>query len=460
MALLGAVWWTILPINYDPLFEVHLFALLPVLLAWALVLGWDSPWTRGTAVALLGTCAICLRNEFSIAAGVMALLYVVHAWRRPNRSGGFLAPIGIPLLVGVAVCCLAYWRSIVKFPAIWPHLQIKHALNMCQVFAFGYQQRHPEWTASPWTECQALARSIFGADYPSLSQMLLSNPTALLSHFAWNVRLVPNGLEVLLFNARAGIFNPDYVATNAEVYPLVLGALVLGILAAALILARHDRPIGSLIVHRVTFAFLPLLVTAIPVMLTQRPRPSYFFYVSVIIIAATMAALARILRHWTNGNGVLPLGALAVIAALILFMPTYSLPSYMASGRPLMTKLDHLTPQRSRLVRPTGRMILGDWAPELVFYLDLNLPTEWTPHEGPPVAFGNELLRAWDQTKPLEQFLAEQEVSILYLDPAELTRLRAQPQARNILDRPLAIGWIDLAHEERGDQSWALLGKM
>jgi hypothetical protein len=198
---------------------------------------------------------------------------------------------------------------------------------------------------------------------------------------------------------------------------------------------------------------------AIPVMLVQRPRPSYFFYVSVIIITAIMAAFARILRDWPKGDDAMSLRALTVIALLILSMPTYTLPSYLPTGRPLLAKLEHLTPQRSWLAKPAGRVILGEWASELVFYLNLNL-AKGHPLEGTRVVFDNGLLRAWDGSTSLERFLAEQGVSIVYLDPLELARLRPQPQAKKLLDNPLAVGWIDLAHEERGDQSWALLGKM
>jgi hypothetical protein len=61
---------------------------------------------------------------------------------------------------------------------------------------------------------------------------------------------------------------------------------------------------------------------------------------------------------------------------------------------------------------------------------------------------------------PLERYLAEQRVDILYLDPSELAWLRAQPLAKNMLDNPSGVGWLGLAHEEKGDQSWALLAKM
>jgi len=208
----------------------------------------------------------------------------------------------------------------------------------------------------------------------------------------------------------------------------------------------------------VTLAFVPLLIMAVPVVLVQRPRPSYFFYVSVIVIAATLGALARIFRLRTRGENRLGFLASAIIVLLILVVPGYSLPSYLPSGRPLMVKLEHLSPHRSRLAQPQGRMILGGWAPQVVLYLNLNL-TFGNPLEGQRIVFDNGLLDSWDGSTPLEQFLAGQQVTILYLDPHELTRLRAQPQAKNMLDNPRTVGWVDLAHENRGDQSWVLLGK-
>ena len=461
LALLGAAWWAILPINYNTLYEVHLFAFLPILLAWALVLGRDTAWARGTGLAILATCAVLVRNEFLLAAIVMTVLCIVHEWRRSQKTAVFAASYGLPLVAGITLCGLAYWRAIIKLPEIWSHLKAKHTLNMCQVYAFGYQQRHPEWTASPWLECQALARSTFGFDYPSIGQMLWSNPMAMLTHFWWNLSLLPNGLEVLLFNARAGHFNPDYAPTRAAMYPLILGALTLVLLAAGAILAWRARSKApfSWISNRVAIAFLPLLAMAVPVVLVQRPRPSYLFNVSVIVIATTMGAIALILRRRPGIGRSLDLCALAVTSALILFMPRYSLPPYLPSGRPALQKLEHLAPQRPMLLKAQSRLILGEWAPNLVYYLGLNLPSG-SPFEGAQVVFGNDLLRRWDETTPLEQFLAEQQVGILYLDPHELARLRMQPQAKNMLDNPRAAGWLDLAHEQRGDESWALLAKM
>ncbi len=459
LALLGAAWWAILSINYNTLYEVHLFALLPILLVWALVLGQDAAWARGAGLAMLATCAVLVRNEFVVAAIVMLLLCTLHERRCSQKKPRFAAAYAIPLVAGITVCGLAYWRSSRKLPEIWRHLELKHTLNMCQVYAFGYQQRHPEWTASPWTECQALAHSTFGVDYPSIGHMLWSNPIATLMHFWWNLGLVPNGLEVLLFNARAGSFEPDYVPAHVATYPLILGVLVIASLAAGAILAwRAQSPLFS-ICNRTAIAFLPVLTMAVPVVLTQRPRPSYFFYVSIITIAATMGAIGLILRRWPGLYRSLDIGALAAATAMILLMPRYGLPPYLPAGRPLLHKLERLAPQRTVLLKARGRLILGNWASDLLNYLDLNL-SGGNPFEGPQVVFGNDLLRRWEGTAPLEQFLAEQQIEVLYLDPSELAWLRTQPQAKNMLDNPRAAGWLDLAREERGDGSWALLTKM
>ena len=67
------------------------------------------------------------------------------------------------------LCGLAYRASTVKYPDLSALMHDKHTVNMAQVYAFGYQQRHPEWTASPWLECYSLMEETFGnriADAP------------------------------------------------------------------------------------------------------------------------------------------------------------------------------------------------------------------------------------------------------------------------------------------------------
>ena len=107
---------------------------------------------------------------------------------------------------------------------------------MAQTYSFGYLQRHPEWQGNPWTGFRGLMRDQFGKELPSLVEMVRANPRAVAEHVLWNFRLVPNGLQVLLFNAAWGERNPDYAPVQTRSRP----ALVLGLGQAAYI-ARMAR---------------------------------------------------------------------------------------------------------------------------------------------------------------------------------------------------------------------------
>ena len=72
LALLVALWWTILPINFDTLYEVHLFALLPILIVLIVASSGTRPAHRGIILALLLGITVLVRNETSVALMVFA----------------------------------------------------------------------------------------------------------------------------------------------------------------------------------------------------------------------------------------------------------------------------------------------------------------------------------------------------------------------------------------------------
>jgi hypothetical protein len=86
---------------------------------------------------------------------------------------------------------------------------------------------------------------------------------------------------------------------------------------------------------------------------------------AVIVIAATMGAIALMLRRQPEICRSFDIGTLAVASALVLFMPRYSLPPYLPSGRPILQKIKHLAPQRAMLLKAKGSIILGDWSSEV-----------------------------------------------------------------------------------------------
>jgi hypothetical protein len=469
LALLGAVWWALLPINFNTLYEVHLFALLPILAAWGLILGWDRPWARGAAVGILVAAAALVRNELSVAAAALLVLCLIYEWRlgdaapsrrMRSRTSIVLLAYGLPLVAAAAACGLAYWRSSIRFPQIWGALHAKHAANMCQVYAFGYQQRDPTWTANPWLDCGPLATRVFGHAWPTAGQMLAGNPSAAIEHYLWNLGLVSSGLQVLLFNAMSGRVNPDYAPVQTAWYPMVLGALMLAVIAAGAWAVRREWKDGArsrIVAHaRVALAFVPVLIVAVPVALTQRPRPSYFFHVSVIAIALTLAAVFVLIRRSSRLCRTAAIASVATAAALVIAQPSYFV--RYRSARPLAAKLRHVAPHRSAIDAAPGRVLIGEFSSEVTSYLGIRRKVQQLSKPQADILSNEPLLR-WDRSVPLEHFLEEEGIEVVYLDPSMLASLRSERQAARLLGEPRAIGWQVLGFEEGGSTSWRMLAR-
>lgn len=107
IAWLIAAWWVILPINFDSLYEVHLFAVLLPLAAVLLVLYQPSRWTRGAALGILLLTTFLVRNEVILAVGLWTLVCVtweIHQARfqRPSTLKVNLLAYGLPVLFALA----------------------------------------------------------------------------------------------------------------------------------------------------------------------------------------------------------------------------------------------------------------------------------------------------------------------------------------------------------------------
>ena len=457
LALLGAAWWAVLPINFETLYEVHLFALLPVLAAFYVATISDTPWTRGSVLAILIATAGLVRNEQIIAAGIFALICFVREVKKPhyvdkNRSSIWdsrLAGYGFPLTAALLLIAVFYWRSDIKYPALIGPINSKHVYNMCQVFAFGYAQRHPEWTSSPWLECKSLMQVVFGRDLPTFTQMIWSNPAAVLEHFTWNLLLVFNGFQVALFNRMAGTVNPDYVPVirNAPL-ALALSAVVLVlIILAAIKLIRDWHLWWPAWLKDRQSAFLVMLAELcvfVPVILTQRPRPSYLFPATAVIMTTIGLAVYILL-----GNRRLILAKILAavgVPLLLLVVPSYYLKH--KSDRPIYTDVVKLQKFKSFLNKPDYRMVLGDYVWEIQGYLRLRAPKL--------VGFDYGVLSSWHAPQTLDAFLDTQKINVIFIRPRLLQELKERPEARQMLERPGAVGWTKLAPQD-GETDWLLL---
>lgn len=370
-------WWVLLPINFESLYEVHLFFVALILILYLAVIRLPGILGRGAGVAMLLVVGVLMRNEVLVSLILFAAIAVGFDLWRYFRSRAVSIPrillaYAAPLLLGLTVCVFFYQRSLYKWPQLEGYLSGKHTLNVCQIYAFSYQQRHPDWTQSPWTDCQPLIRSTFGKTEVTLWEATRLNFRAMLEYYWWNVKLIPSGLQVLLFNVAAGRTDPDYapVSFNTPV-ALTAGCVLLALVMAGSLIFFRNWPVNydTLMRPRI-WAWITMACVAsvvIVVMITERPRPSYMFTLGLLIMALTGLSVQMIASRWnwlTTGRWLFPIS----VAALIAFTPCYFYRGSRFETRPNLDVYRHIRPFQA-IIDPDVAVIAPNAGPELCFYL-------------------------------------------------------------------------------------------
>jgi len=280
--------------------------------------------------------------------------------------------------------------------------------------------------------------------------MIHSNPSAALEHFLWNLSLTFNGFQVGLFNAMSGTVNPDYAPVYHATYALALSLIALGIVFAAAIKAGRDWNFWWQTFFRERLSLwllmLSVLCVAIPVILVQRPRPSYLFSVTLVLMGIIGMAVNILL----SPRGQRLAKALAVVGVVVLIVVV---PSYYVrhrSDRPLYAAFERLRPFGSIIETKGNKVLFGDYNGELRGYLHLRRNDS---------TYDYGLLKSWQPPQRLEHFLDEKQVNVAFIQPRVTPELRARPEARAFLDDPESVGWRRLAPPAGSDESWLLLYK-
>jgi hypothetical protein len=457
IAWLVTAWWVILPINFDTLYEIHLFSLLPLLCACLLILHRPSSWMRGWAVAALIASSVLVRNELAVVAVITTGICIIWEAFSLKQEGGkaklkkYWFSYGVPSALALLSILFFYNRSRYKFPEISLIARDKHVLNICQVYAFGYQQRHPEWTYSPWTECTDLMQKTFGQPMPSAAQALMANPAAFLEHAWWNVSLTLNGIQVSLFNASSGKINPDYIPTqlnvNWVIFPSFLIATTL-IVGLTFLCRERQYWWDSWLQERVlgwSILLSNAFVTCFLVIPTQRPRPSYMFGFAVLLMAAVGMSLLILFHRWAilkKLQGVIPIVAIA----LLVIVP----PHYKNSERRLLDLYSRFQPFQSILARNTTVLLTREYSFELCSYLMQKGACQ-------PLSYADKKVFAdITASTPLEVVLEKQKVNLFYADANLIAKLRSDPNIRNFPANLYSAGWKLIGNQSGGNSQWML----
>src|SRR3954453_1721474 len=119
LAWLLTAWWICMPIHYDPLYEIHLFAFALTLTAVLVAAAKPSLWGRSAVLGVLLGTTVLVRFETVVATVVWALAWGGYEiWRRgshpsPPPARRVVAAFAIPVLAVAAVVTigLALWSS-------------------------------------------------------------------------------------------------------------------------------------------------------------------------------------------------------------------------------------------------------------------------------------------------------------------------------------------------------------
>ena len=364
LAWFVAVWWVVLPINFNPRYEVHEFAVIPVLCVWLISLCKNKTVARvGTSTAFWLTATL-MRNELTVAAFLFTSIsigYEVYAHRKTIHRTlvKALIPYVIAALSVVAIVSGMYSISNTQGKELALDFHIKHTLNVCQVYAYNYQQRHPDLIKDPWSECGELAKKTFGTEDLSLIHAIMVNPKAMLQFFTWNIHLIPNGLEVLLFNVAATGDNPDYSPIRVSFWrATLLGTLVCMLLISGLVLTIVQRQsLWTSYGKERIWCFIAMACvasTSLIVMLTQRPRPSYIFTFGMILMFLSGFSVWRLFRPNLSRESLRSLCAPAMCIVLL------TVPWYYLNKLKHSTNWDQYYAEEYHLLKPWSKALTRD----------------------------------------------------------------------------------------------------
>jgi hypothetical protein len=452
IGMLIAVWWVVVPANFNVVYEVHLFGLLPILIAILVVAHVPRRAGFGVGLAILTGSAVLIRNELTLSAGLFAVVLVVYEIRQRSEHrvpiSTYVRAYGIPILIMGLLVGGVYSRSYIQGREMQRGFEAKQELNLCEAYTFNYQQRYPSRVpGNPFLECERVMRHDFGKPMPSLLAAVESNPRAMAGFVAWNAQLLPSGLQVALFNATSTEENPSYRPVEEKrKYALVLSLVLIALLVGGSIALYRDRRFWLhdwLPQRRWPLILLCSVMTStLVVALTERPWADYIYGLTIGVFGLAGLCCSALLRSLGLMRFAgLVAGGLTVV--LILAVSSY----YTPGARPLYTAVEHTQSISSQLQQPGSVLVADEDEGEICSYLAESFDRYCTGVSWPS-------LRAQVSTStPVEVILKRAKATAIYANAAMLS----DPLIAGLMSAPQAAGWRQVAGGNGPEGPWRVL---
>jgi hypothetical protein len=450
IAWMAAAWWVVLPIDFNSLYEVHLFTVIPLLLGVLAALWWPGPRGRAISSALLVITGVLMRQEYLMAAALLVVLSVGWDLRQFMKKKIELRELAaaylMPLAASAALILFYYAHS--NTVDLAKEMREKNSFNVCQLFAFGYQQRHTDFLGNPWTDCRPLMTRVFGADDLTIVEALFHNPSAMLAHVWWNLQQAPAGLQIALFNFRWGGVNPDYTASFQSSVAWLPTLAVCGVLASGFLLLRREPAYRQILwTDGRAWGWIALAcacVGACNAILAANPRPSTLFILAIAVRAATAFCFALILSCLPQLERAARVAAIVLVGAVCLLPSVYQ---WGPSPRLLLQAYRRLVPARQEFLKPGATLVSTEFGDELGEFVarcgcaSVRFDRIREEASASGTSFGNVLNK-----DGATLFLADE-------------RTIGDPAIRDFVSSPGAYHWRVLSGQHSTAENWALFEK-
>lgn len=462
IAWIISAWWTILLINIQVLYEVHLFVVIFGGLALLVSSRGRNSVYRGATVSILLITSILVRNEYIIAFGIVSIICIIWEIYQIRQMQKFpirrvLWSYIAPLIVAFVLIGFFLSTSVVKPPELWEKYEEKSALSFSQAIAHNYKLRNPTWVSNSWVNYSEVTMDKFGIPDVTFYQALKINPGEVFDYLFWNLRYPFIGLRSSLLNYSED-FQQYIFPESGIVSGLVLPFFLVSTVIAGISLlsqSHHRRQLHSLC--ETWFVWGVLLSNALVNMLVIIFNPNnpwqlgdYLHFLVLFTLAliglsvwVLLSYLPRKLKIWK---------LLPILQIGILFI----IPGYYIK-QSAIDQQHWLLPLYQRLM--PFEIILND--PSTVF-----LTNSYYSHDicnyiglGHCTALDGSFLADQPADTLLDEYLNAYNVNLFYIDETLLDKLQNDHRAQTLLYYPEAVGWKIIAFEDSSNARWVLLWK-
>ena len=456
IALVLATWVALVPTQFDGLYEVHLVgAAACAITAWVATYG----ERRSARVSVLGLLLIfsLIRSELLAAALAWAAACAFYELRvrcsnvAPASPGSVLLPYLVPPLALAVVLSVTFaaggWAPRFRTP--------KTTRHFCNAYALGVAEREGLPRRATWGACRRILQRDFGRADVGPFGALTASPRAMLGHFAWNLRLLPATLELLLWGATGAAQGSDYVLIPKG----SLAARAASVVLIALVVAGSIRarpPIDPRLETRRHWGFVglgALLFTSFVVLVASRARAPYLAPVGIAMFALVGRALEAL---WPAARSRrTELAVIGIVLCAVPFLPARYDAAYqtrqddlntapapgVAGGQPATIAVRRLSRNRRELASESVRLAATLRPAALCCYLG--------SATGTCAGVRVDALLAIEDPALLDRELRRLGTTHFYVD--ERTPARAAKELESA-----GLGWTRVAPADRRE-TWVLL---